>query len=279
MKELTAAELELEALLESRLEILGARLKVFNEATLALLAETQALHTSVQAKARRMYIIEDNLLRIQGKPGLPHLFTENGSQRRPTAGGIGNNEIEDIKMGVKTLRRKFQAAGAVVSTVGWWRHLKDKEKTTAVQAVPGLPSSTTTATTVTATLTTDTPAKLSIDTSSSVFTQDPLSPPTSTSPDQTTATAAPARRSILSPKAILSPTSSSTKKRNTTALQDIFTSAPTNKPLHQHYILSPSSERANPALGLNSPPLSPRTTENPSLASGNSLMRSFSLRS
>ncbi|KAF8948778.1 hypothetical protein BGZ47_002751 [Haplosporangium gracile] len=265
MKDLTAAEIELEALLESRLEILSTRLRVFTQAAQALFAETQELHKAVQSKARRMYIIEDNILRLQGKPGLPHLFTESGLQRRPTAGGIGNNEIEDIKMGVKTLRRKFQAAGAVVSTVGWWRHLKEKENKTGgkiVAVAPVVPV---------------TPAvKLSIDTSSAAI-QDaqPPSPPTSTSP----VAAAPARQAVVSPKAVLSPTSSSTKKRNTLALQDIFTASSTTKPLHQHYALSPSTERANPALGLCSPPLSPRTVQGPNATSGNSLMRGLSLRS
>ncbi|KAG0263357.1 hypothetical protein BGZ95_003814 [Linnemannia exigua] len=273
MKDLTAAELELEALLESRLEILSTRLHAFTQATQALFAETQQLHQVVQAKARRMYIIEDNILRLQGKPGLPHLFTESGVQRRPTAGGIGNNEIEDIKMGVKTLRRKFQAAGAVVSTVGWWRHLKEKENAAKVAlvsdvpAVPALPVTPVEAAT----------AKLSIDTSITAI-QDPLppSPPASTSP--VTATP-PARQAVVSPKAVLSPTSSSTKKRNTLALQEIFTASPTTKPLHQHYALSPSTERANPALGLFSPPLSPRSAQGPSATSGNSLMRGLSLRS
>ncbi|KAF9904418.1 hypothetical protein EC991_002692 [Linnemannia zychae] len=269
MQDLTAAELELEALLESRLEILTTRLRAFTQATQVLFADTQEVHQAFQAKARRMYIIEDNILRIQGKPGLPHLFTESGLQRRPTAGGIGNNEIEDIKMGVKTLRRKFQAAGAVVSTVGWWRHLKEKEqagKVVAVPAVPDLPAS----------ITAPTTAKLSIDTSTSTI-QDslPPSPPASVSP----VVATPAKQAVLSPKAVLSPTSSSTKKRNTLALQDIFTASPTTKPLHQHYALSPSSERANPALGLFSPPLSPRTAQGPSATSGNSLMRGLSLRS
>ncbi|KAF9272716.1 hypothetical protein BGZ88_004476 [Linnemannia elongata] len=269
MKDLTAAELELEALLESRLEILSTRLRAFTQATQALFAETQELHKTFQAKARRMYIIEDNILRLQGKPGLPHLFTESGLQRRPTVGGIGNNEIEDIKMGVKTLRRKFQAAGAVVSTVGWWRHLKEKEdKAAGVGKVPVVPVTAVSAA-----------AKLSIDTSSTTI-QDaqPPSPPASTSP-VAAIPAVPARQTVVSPKAVLSPTSPSTKKRNTLALQDIFTAAPTTKPLHQHYALSPSTERANPALGLCSPPLSPRTAQGPSATSGNSLMRGLSLRS
>ncbi|KAG0372903.1 hypothetical protein BGX24_012432 [Mortierella sp. AD032] len=246
MNDLTAAELELEALLESRLEILTTRLRAFTQATQALFAETQQLHQVVQAKARRMYIIEDNILRLQGKPGLPHLFTESGVQRRPTVGGIGNNEIEDIKMGVKTLRRKFQAAGAVVSTVGWWRHLKEKENASKVALVSDVPDVPAVPVTLAASA-----AKLSIDTS----------------------------QAVVSPKAVLSPTSSSTKKRNTLALQEIFAASPTTKPLHQHYALSPTSERANPALGLFSPPLSPRTAQGPSAMSGNSLMRGLSLRS
>ncbi|KAK3818114.1 MAG: hypothetical protein J3R72DRAFT_460349 [Linnemannia gamsii] len=272
MNDLTAAELELEALLESRLEILTTRLRAFTQATQALFAETQQLHQVVQAKARRMYIIEDNILRLQGKPGLPHLFTESGVQRRPTVGGIGNNEIEDIKMGVKTLRRKFQAAGAVVSTVGWWRHLKEKENASKVALVSDVPDVPAVPVTLAASA-----AKLSIDTSVTAI-QDslPPSPPASTSPVVDTP---PAKQAVVSPKAVLSPTSSSTKKRNTLALQEIFAASPTTKPLHQHYALSPTSERANPALGLFSPPLSPRTAQGPSATSGNSLMRGLSLRS
>ncbi|KAG0205492.1 hypothetical protein BGX33_007892 [Mortierella sp. NVP41] len=274
MSDITAAELELEALLESRLELLGARLRAFTQATQALFAETQELHKVVQAKARRMYIIEDNLLRLQGKPGLPHLFTEAGSSQRRQTSGIGNNEIEDIKMGVKTLRRKFQAAGAVVSTVGWWRHLKEKEK--AIEKVTTTTADTSTTTTTSTPIATS--AKLSIDTSSAAIqeTQQP-SPPPAAEPTSPVA-AVPARQPVLSPKAVLSPTSASTKKRNTLALQEIFTATVPTKPLHQHYVLSPSNERANPALGLYSPPLSPKT-QGPDATFGNSLMRGLSLRS
>jgi len=46
------------------------------------------------------------------------------------------NDLEELSMGVRTLRKKFQVAGSVVATVGWWRHLKEmKDQSPAVPTV------------------------------------------------------------------------------------------------------------------------------------------------
>ncbi|KAF9939544.1 hypothetical protein BGZ75_000482 [Mortierella antarctica] len=262
MSDITAAELALEALLESRLEIIAARLQALTPSTKLLHSEAQTSFKDMQAKYRRLQIIEDYLLRIQGKPGLSHLYTDAGAQPRRYV-GIGSSEIEEIKMGVKTLRRKFQAAGVAVSTVGWWRHLKDKDVASPVAVVAVEDqnnnsnnsinnktfdnSVTAVATVMDAPVASDNKsagsnpaAKLSIDTSIAT-------------PAVISKKAAP----LLSPKAILSPTSSSNKKRNTLALQQIFTPTTATKPLHEHYATSPSTQRAHPSLGLFSPPMSP----------------------
>ncbi|KAG0069600.1 hypothetical protein BGZ93_007292 [Podila epicladia] len=240
MKDLTAAELALEALLESRLEILTARINKLHEDSHQLYTSTQALSSVFQAKFKRVYYVEDHLLRLQGKPGLSEQYLENGSQ---PSKGVNSKDLENFKMGVKTLRRKFQAAGAVASTVGWWRHLKDKSPSKVnLTVVP--PAPTLIETHVKAAK--ETPPALIIETTL------PVEPPS---------------------EALMSP---NTKRKNTLALQQIFSSPPPSsaKPLHQHYITSPSSERANPALGLYSPPLSPKGT-----GPVNSLMRGLSLRS
>ncbi|KAF9294019.1 hypothetical protein BGZ74_011459 [Mortierella antarctica] len=240
MKDLTAAELALEALLESRLEILTARINKLHEDSHQLYTSTQALSSVFQAKFKRVYYVEDHLLRLQGKPGLSDQYLENGSQ---PSKGVNSKDLENFKMGVKTLRRKFQAAGAVASTVGWWRHLKEKSPNKVNLAV--VPPAPTVVETHVKT-TKGTPPALTIETTL------PVEPPS---------------------EALMSP---NTKRKNTLALQQIFSSPPPTsaKPLHQHYITSPSSERANPALGLYSPPLSPKGT-----SPINSLMRGLSLRS
>ncbi|KAI1299084.1 hypothetical protein EDD11_006504 [Mortierella claussenii] len=271
---LTAEELALEAMLESRLEIISARLSALKTASTQLYSETQALSKVVEARAKRIYIIEDYLLRLQGKPGLSNQYLVHGSQPRQNL-GINNNEIEDIKMGVKTLRRKFQAAGAVVSTVGWWRHLKDKAATGGTSTTAALETTATTST-INKGSRNDIITKLSVDTSLANAAIPP-SPPSSTAPSESTTMASFKPLKSPSPKTLLSPTSSSTKKRNTMDLQQIFTppaASATTKQLHQHYIMSPSKERAHPSLGLISPPMSPNTTSNSS-----SLMRGLSLRS
>ncbi|KAF9182889.1 hypothetical protein BGZ51_004365 [Haplosporangium sp. Z 767] len=279
MSDLTAAELELEALLESRLEIIAARLQTLSQNSQHLHSETTTLWNTVQGKFKRLYIIEDNLLRLQGKPGLSNLYLENGSQPRRNL-GIGNSEIEEIKMGVKTLRRKFQAAGAVVTTVGWWRHLKEKANEAGVTVVAVAPSdeSPTQSQDIAAIPdpSNNPVAKLSIDTA---LANQPSSPVSATSPTSTKKidVMPPA---LLSPKSVLSPTSASTKKRNTLTLQQIFTAptGTTEKPLHKHYVTTPSSQRAHPSLGLFSPPMSPHG-DGQSTSAGNTLMRRLSMRS
>ncbi|KAF9908019.1 hypothetical protein BX616_000264 [Lobosporangium transversale] len=277
-KDLTAEELALEAMLESRLEIIASRISAFHKASTQLLSETKELYSSFDAKAKRMYVIEDFLLRLQGKPGLSKQLLVNGHQPRQNL-GIGSSEIEEIKMGVKTLRRKFQAAGTAVSAVGWWRHLKDKANT-GITVTATLPDETASSVTNKS----ETPAKLSVDTSMSMIattaTEAPSSP--SSSPPPSSAASTPlVPLKYPSPKTLLSPTSPSTKKRNPVNLQQIF-APPANataKQLHQHYLNSPSTERANPSLGLVSPPMSPNATGMQSPTSGGGLMRSFSLRS
>ncbi|KAF9348547.1 hypothetical protein BGX26_013042 [Mortierella sp. AD094] len=259
--DLTAEELALEAMLESRLEIISARINALKDSTKQLYTETQDLYKVVEAKAKRMYIVEDNLLRLQGKPGLSNQYLVNGSQPRKNL-GIGNSELEEFKMGVKTLRRKFQAAGAVVSTVGWWRHLKEKEKAKAGGAATAtLEITTTPSKELEAVKASGNNKKLSVDTA---LAMESTPTTTVTSPTQV-------KSPILSPKAMLSPTSSSTKKRATMDLQQIFSPPASAKPLRH-------IERANPALGLISPPMSP---EGPIQASsvGSSLTRGLSLRS
>ncbi|KAF9408744.1 hypothetical protein BGZ94_002209 [Podila epigama] len=117
----TAATLAMEAMIEERLGQLTRRLHAFNEQSFDLYARTQALAAEFQVKARRLYQVEDHLLKIQGKPGLSEHYLVNGPQPRRLT-----NDLEELRMGVKTLRKKFQVAGNVVSTVGWWTQLKEK---------------------------------------------------------------------------------------------------------------------------------------------------------
>ncbi|KAF9966120.1 hypothetical protein BGZ70_003250 [Mortierella alpina] len=282
MSDVTAAELALEALLESRLEIIAARLQALTPSTKLLHSEAQASFKEIQAKYRRLQIIEDYLLRLQGKPGLSHLYTDAGAPPRRYV-GIGSSEIEEIKMGVKTLRRKFQAAGVAVSTVGWWRHLKEKDVASpvAIVAVEDLSNSThgnnkthdNTATPVAAAAEEEAPVASDKSAASSPAAK--LSIDTSIAMPAVSKKAAP----LLSPKAVLSPTSSSNKKRNTLALQQIFTPLTATKPLHEHFATSPSSQRAHPSLGLFSPPMSPFGPGGDPATAENSLARGLSLHS
>ncbi|KAF9164642.1 hypothetical protein BGX21_003440 [Mortierella sp. AD011] len=262
--DLTAEELAFEAMLESRLEIISARINAFRASSKQLHTETQDLYNAIDAKAKRVYIVEDNLLRLQGKPGLSNQYLVNGSQPRRNL-GIGNDELEEFKMGVKTLRRKFQAAGAVVSTVGWWRHLKEKEKAKAEGAAAAAAKLEITATPSKgpqdAVKTSGNIKKLSVDTT---LAMESTPTTTVTSPTQV-------KSPIFSPKAMLSPTSSSTRKRATMDLQQIFSPPPAVKPVRH-------IERANPALGLISPPMSPEDPIQPS-SIGSTLTRGLSLRS
>ncbi|KAG9069078.1 hypothetical protein KI688_009971 [Linnemannia hyalina] len=117
-----ASRLALEALIQKRLDRITQRLDEFNFQSHELYARTETLAKSFHDNAKRLYKVEDHLLRVQGKPGLSDAYLENGGstrRRRLT------NDLEELRMGVKTLRKKFQAAGSVVSTVEWWKRLKD----------------------------------------------------------------------------------------------------------------------------------------------------------
>ncbi|KAG0352380.1 hypothetical protein BG005_008169 [Podila minutissima] len=108
-----------EAMIQERLDKLTRRLDAFNQQSFDLYTRTQQLAAEFQAKSKRLYQVEDHLLKIQGKPGLSDDFLAHGPQPRRLT-----NDLEELRMGVKTLRKKFQMAGSVVSTVGWWQHLK-----------------------------------------------------------------------------------------------------------------------------------------------------------
>ncbi|KAF9438158.1 hypothetical protein BGZ76_009448 [Entomortierella beljakovae] len=259
--DLTAEELALEAMLESRLEIISSRLAALKEASKQLQNETQELYKVVDAKAKRMYTIEDFLLRLQGKPGLSNQALVNGCQPRKNL-GIDNSEIEEFKMGVRTLRKKFQAASTAISTVGWWRHLKEKEakKTEVVINAPVSAEAPLKKLGATGKAGNNikNDVKLTVDT---VLAMQSATPATSTE----------VKSPIIPLKSMLSPTSSSTKKRTTMDLQQIF--SPVSAKSVQKRLIG-DAERANPALGLLSPPTSPQVQ-----ATGSSLTRGLSLRS
>ncbi|KAF9109088.1 hypothetical protein BGX27_008015 [Mortierella sp. AM989] len=115
-----AARSAMEAMVQARLDQITARLNNFNAQSHELHAQSQQLDKAFHDKAKRLYLVEDNLLRLQGKPGLSEEYLENGPRPRRLT-----NDLEELRMGVKTLRGKFQAAGSAVSAVGWWNKLKD----------------------------------------------------------------------------------------------------------------------------------------------------------
>lgn len=115
----TAARLAMEAMIQERLDQLTRRLDDFNQQSFDLYTRTQQLAAEFQAKSKRLYQVEDHLLKVQGKPGLSDDFLAHGPQPRRLT-----NDLEELRMGVKTLRKKFQIAGSVVATVGWWQHMK-----------------------------------------------------------------------------------------------------------------------------------------------------------
>ncbi|KAK3826364.1 MAG: hypothetical protein JOS17DRAFT_259852 [Linnemannia elongata] len=117
-----ASRLALEALIQKRLDRITQRLDEFNFQSHELYARTEILAKSFHDNAKRLYKVEDHLLRVQGKPGLSDAYLENGG---PTQRRRLTNDLEELRMGVKTLRKKFQVAGSVVSTVEWWKRLKD----------------------------------------------------------------------------------------------------------------------------------------------------------
>ncbi|KAG0274694.1 hypothetical protein BGZ95_009549 [Linnemannia exigua] len=117
-----ASRLALEALIQKRIDRITQRLDDFNFQSHELSARTQDLAKSFQDNAKRLYKVEDHLLRVQGKPGLSDAYIDNGGPTQPRR---LTHDLEELRMGVKTLRKKFQAAGSVVSTVDWWMRLKD----------------------------------------------------------------------------------------------------------------------------------------------------------
>ncbi|KAG0377570.1 hypothetical protein BGX24_005875 [Mortierella sp. AD032] len=117
-----ASRLALEALIQKRIDRITQRLDDFNFQSHELSARTQDLSKSFQDNAKRLYKVEDHLLRVQGKPGLSDAYIDNGGQTQPRR---LTHDLEELRMGVKTLRKKFQVAGSVVSTVDWWMRLKD----------------------------------------------------------------------------------------------------------------------------------------------------------
>ncbi|KAF9292605.1 hypothetical protein BGZ68_000009 [Mortierella alpina] len=122
----TAARMAMEAMVQAKLDQITQRLDEFNYQSHDLHARTQELAIEFQAKAKRLYQVEDHLLRVQGKPGLSEHYLESGGMgkkpRRLT------NDLEELSLGVKTLRNKFQVAGTVAATtVGWLAQLKERK--------------------------------------------------------------------------------------------------------------------------------------------------------
>ncbi|KAF9983456.1 hypothetical protein BGZ75_005072 [Mortierella antarctica] len=122
----TAARMAMEAMVQAKLDQITLRLDEFNYQSHDIYARTQELAIEFQAKAKRLYQVEDHLLRVQGKPGLSEHYLESGGMgkkpRRLT------NDLEELSLGVKTLRNKFQVAGTVAATtVGWLAQLKEKK--------------------------------------------------------------------------------------------------------------------------------------------------------
>ncbi|KAF9964492.1 hypothetical protein BGZ70_006374 [Mortierella alpina] len=122
----TAARMAMEAMVQAKLDQITLRLDEFNYQSHDLHARTQELAVEFQAKAKRLYQVEDHLLRVQGKPGLSEHYLESG--------GVGKkprrltNDLEELSLGVKTLRNRFQVAGTVAATtVGWLAQLREKK--------------------------------------------------------------------------------------------------------------------------------------------------------
>ncbi|KAF9929183.1 hypothetical protein FBU30_001796 [Linnemannia zychae] len=116
-----ASRLALEAMILKRLERITQRLDNFNSQSHELHARTEELAKSFHEKAKRLYKVEDHMLRVQGKPGLSEAYLEDAGPRPRRL----TNDLEELRMGVKTLRKKFQVAGSVVSAVEWWKRLKE----------------------------------------------------------------------------------------------------------------------------------------------------------
>ncbi|KAF9898507.1 hypothetical protein BX616_003936 [Lobosporangium transversale] len=161
-----AARSTMEAMIQGRLDRITRRLNDFNAQSHELHKQVQELDNVMQDKAERLYLVEDHLLKLQGKPGL--FEDEEGTDGSPKSatGSVTRrkrsrrltNDLDDLKMGVKTLRKKFQAAGNAATTVGWWKNLKqaraeaeaEAEADKATAAVPTTETAETSAVTVTA---------------------------------------------------------------------------------------------------------------------------------
>ncbi|KAF8962385.1 hypothetical protein BGZ46_001173 [Entomortierella lignicola] len=115
-----AARTAMEAMIQARLDQITKRLERFNSQSHELHAKTQQLDKVFHEKSKRLYMVEDHLLRLQGKPGLSESNPVIGRRPRRLT-----NDLDELSMGVKTLRRKFQIAGSTVATVGWRKQLKD----------------------------------------------------------------------------------------------------------------------------------------------------------
>ncbi|KAF9974709.1 hypothetical protein BGZ73_001828 [Actinomortierella ambigua] len=228
--EINAENEALEALLRDRVNSLAERLRVVTQQSKDVHAQAMALGKVFHEKQKRLYQIEDHLLRVQGKPGLSELYLENGSQPRSLT-----KDLEEFRMGVKTLRRKFQAAGTVVTTAGWWRHLHADSKATDKNAS-------------------------SASTSSTGNKDDkPRSPVIATSPVSLTPTTRQSRPAV-SLEIFTSPTSPTSSSFSRPGASSSSLLSPRDGASRDHYHNTPASERANPSLGLRSPPLTPKTT-------------------
>ncbi|KAG0321181.1 hypothetical protein BGZ99_004082 [Dissophora globulifera] len=117
-----AARSTMEAMIQTRLDEITKRLDKFNAQAQGVHLQTEQLGQAFHEKARRLYKVEDHLLRLQGKPGLSEEYLEGEPQPRSLT-----DDLEELRLGVKTLRRKFQAAGTVATTVGWWKKLRDTD--------------------------------------------------------------------------------------------------------------------------------------------------------
>ncbi|KAG0301079.1 hypothetical protein BGZ98_008627 [Dissophora globulifera] len=117
-----AARSTMEAMIQTRLDEITKRLDKFNAQAQGVHLQTEQLGQAFLEKARRLYKVEDHLLRLQGKPGLSEEYLEGEPQPRSLT-----DDLEELRLGVKTLRRKFQAAGTVATTVGWWKKLRDTD--------------------------------------------------------------------------------------------------------------------------------------------------------
>ncbi|KAG0197686.1 hypothetical protein BGX28_008797 [Mortierella sp. GBA30] len=121
----TAARMAMEAMIQARLDQINQRLDEFNFQSHELYARTEELAVQFQQKAKRLYQVEDHLLRVQGKPGLSeHYLEHDGMIKKPRR---LTNDLEELSIGVRTLRSRFQAMGSVATTVGWLNQLKDKK--------------------------------------------------------------------------------------------------------------------------------------------------------